>query len=467
MNVLGRAGRSACCGGGRSSGWSCSGAGVTSSCSSAAIIVLEILAYQIGSAHRAAPSVRRDDPRRVERASRCRRSPVAAFAVTSIGMAYTLVVPGRPRDLAKWVDRGRPRRASRLRACTWRSTSPTDAAFGAILGVAVALDRVPLVHAERGVPGHVPARQGRAPGRRRAPRRGDRHAPSRTSSGSTVLEIKPVGLEGSGGSTPLRLTVVDAPTTSRTATCSRSSTRRTTSAPTAGTSSAARSCTARSRTRRRSSRVRRFVEYEDYTLRLMHDAGSRPPKPYGIVEITPEREYMIVMEFFDGRRRDRRRRGRRRGDRRRPAAGPAACGTPGSRTATSSRRTSWCATASVLLIDVFFVQVRPSPWRQAVDLANMMLVLALRTDAAARVRARARSTSRRTRSREAFAATRGVASPTQLRSMMKQDGRDLLGEFRALAPERRADPDPAMERPPGRAHGRWSCSCPCCRSCCW
>ena len=33
------------------------------------------------------------------------------------------------------------------------------------------------------------------------------------------------------------------------------------------------------------------------------------------------------------------------------------------------------------MIDVFFVQVRPSPWRQAVDLANMMLVLALRSDA--------------------------------------------------------------------------------------
>ena len=24
------------------------------------------------------------------------------------------------------------------------------------------------------------------------------------------------------------------------------------------------------------------------------------PQPYGVVEITPEREYMIVMEFFDG-----------------------------------------------------------------------------------------------------------------------------------------------------------------------
>jgi hypothetical protein len=37
---------------------------------------------------------------------------------------------------------------------------------------------------------------------------------------------------------------------------------------------------------------------------------------------------------------------------------------------------------------------------------------------------------------EAFAATRGVASPTQLRAFMKRDPRDLLGEFRALAPER-------------------------------
>ena len=36
---------------------------------------------------------------------------------------------------------------------------------------------------------------------------------------------------------------------------------------------------------------------------------------------------------------------------------------------------------SCILIDVAFVQVRPSPWRQAVDLANMMLVLAVRTDA--------------------------------------------------------------------------------------
>jgi len=38
---------------------------------------------------------------------------------------------------------------------------------------------------------------------------------------------------------------------------------------------------------------------------------------------------------------------------------------------------------------------------------------------------------------EAFAAARGVASPTQLRGEMKKSSRDLLGEFRALVPERR------------------------------
>src|SRR4029077_12871712 len=37
----------------------------------------------------------------------------------------------------------------------------------------------------------------------------------------------------------------------------------------------------------------------------------------------------------------------------------------------------------------------------------------------------------------AFAATRGVASPTQLRQQMKQDGRDLLAELRSMAPARR------------------------------
>jgi serine/threonine protein kinase len=89
----------------------------------------------------------------------------------------------------------------------------------------------------------------------------------------------------------------------------------------------------------------------------------------------------------------------------------------------------------LLLIDVAFVQVRPSPWRQAVDLGNMMLVLAVRSDPR-RVYRRALAYFTEGELAEAFAATRGVASPTQLRAFMKRDPRDLLGEFRALAPQR-------------------------------
>src|SRR5439155_17004299 len=38
---------------------------------------------------------------------------------------------------------------------------------------------------------------------------------------------------------------------------------------------------------------------------------------------------------------------------------------------------------------------------------------------------------------EAFAAARGAASPTQLRVRLKKDGRDLVSQFRGMAPHRR------------------------------
>ena len=66
----------------------------------------------------------------------------------------------------------------------------------------------------------------------------------------------------------------------------------------------------------------------------------------------------------------------------------------------------------------------------------MMLVLAVRTDPE-RVYRRALRYFTPDELAEAFAATRGVASPTQLRAFMKRDPRDLLGEFRALAPPRK------------------------------
>jgi serine/threonine protein kinase len=90
----------------------------------------------------------------------------------------------------------------------------------------------------------------------------------------------------------------------------------------------------------------------------------------------------------------------------------------------------------VHLIDVAFAQVRPSPWRQAVDLANMMLVLALQASPDM-VYARARLQFSDDELAEAFAASRGVTLPSQLRRAVRADGRQLLVRFRELAPQRR------------------------------
>jgi tRNA A-37 threonylcarbamoyl transferase component Bud32 len=249
--------------------------------------------------------------------------------------------------------------------------------------------------------------------------------------GVTVVEIRPVGLAGSGGSTPLRLTLE------------------------ADEGDLRRYAFAKlyARNHVRADRwyklgrtilygaledetpfqtVRRFVEYEDYTLRLMADHGLPIPHPYGVVEITPEREYMIVMEFFHGA----------------AELGEAEVDEDVVDQGLQLIRRLWesglahrdikpanlmVQDGRLRLIDVFFVQVRPSPWRQAVDLANMMLVLALRSDAQTVYGVALRYFTPEEIA-EAFAATRGVASPTQLRTMMKRDGRDLLTTFRRLAP---------------------------------
>jgi hypothetical protein len=89
----------------------------------------------------------------------------------------------------------------------------------------------------------------------------------------------------------------------------------------------------------------------------------------------------------------------------------------------------------VLLIDVAFVEARPSPWRQAVDLANMMLCLALRSDPEAVYQRALRQFSAQEIS-EAFAATRGLTMPSQLRRLLRDKGRDLHAEFLDLLPKR-------------------------------
>ena len=356
--------------------------------------------------------------------------PLASLAVTLTGIVYALVVQGRPREIAKWVI-GAVLALAFFSRVYLAVDQPTSAGFGAILGVAIALIAFRWFAPNEIFP--VAYRKGKAAHLDVGGRRGEAIVRAvHDQIGLDVLEAKPVGLEGSGGSTPLRLRVA------------------------AEGLEPERHVFAKlyAKNHVRADRwyklgrsilygaledeapfqsVRRFVEYEDYTLRLLFDAGLPVPKPYGIVEITPEREYMIVMEFFQG------------------AVEISEAEIDDSVIDGGLRliREMWdlgvahrdikpanlmVQDGELRLIDVFFVQVRPSPWRQAVDLANMMLVLALRSDPERVYRlALERFTSEEIG--EAFAATRGVASPTQLRTFVKHDDRDLLARFRELVPE--------------------------------
>jgi hypothetical protein len=111
--------------------------------------------------------------------------------------------------------------------------------------------------------------------------------------GLTVAEIKPVGLESSAGSTPLRLKVEGGPDKYLFAKLYTKGHVRVDRWYKLG------------RTilygvledEHPFQTVRRLVEYEDYALRLLQDIGVRTARPYGIVEITPEREYLLVTEF--------------------------------------------------------------------------------------------------------------------------------------------------------------------------
>ena len=149
-----------------------------------AIIVLELLAYQLGL------GIGRRRPLGVTilrrgRGTRTPSQPVAGLAVTLIGMAYALVVPGEAPVPGEVGHRRSSSWPSASLGCTWPSTSPRAATFGAILGVAVGLTAFRWFTPERRVPRDVPARQGRAPRRRGRRGRGDRPRRRRISSAST------------------------------------------------------------------------------------------------------------------------------------------------------------------------------------------------------------------------------------------------------------------------------------------
>ena len=254
--------------------------------------------------------------------------------------------------------------------------------------------------------------------------------PCPTSSVWSSTEVKPFGLAGSAGSTPLRIKVAgDPPSILFGKLYARSHLR-----SDRWYKLGRELLYGRLEDEKAFNTVGRLVQQEDYALRLLRDAGLPTPAPYGVVELTPEREYLITFEFFDDAK----------------ELGEAEVDEAIIDQGLGIIRKLWDAGLAhrdikpanllvrhgrMVLIDVAFVQAHPSPWRQAVDLANMMLCLALRSTPE-QVYERAKRQFTVAEITEGFAATRGLTMPSQLRNLMRAQGRDLHTEFLELLPER-------------------------------
>ena len=365
---------------------------------------------------------------------------LAALAITLVGISLVLVPRGAARRTASWLVHG-----TLLLVIVAELILATDYVIpmgfswllatvlaGAAFRTFVPEDVFPVTLRRGGNAAHLDLGGERGEAIVRA---------MRDQLGLTVTNVEPFGLEGSGGSSPLRMTLDD------------------------GTRVFAK---VYSTSHARADRwyrvirevmygqledetpmgsVRRLVTYEDYALRSLRDAGVGVARTYGVVELTPNREYMLVTEFFEG--------GRNLSDsdvddavieggldlvRRLWDAGFAH---------RDLKPANLLVVAGHLqLVDVSALEVRPSPWRQAVDLANMMLCLALRTDAD-RVYARATSVFTPDEIAEGFASAVGLAIPTELWEKLKADGRPLIDRFKELAPAR--DPVSIQRWSPRRA----------------
>jgi tRNA A-37 threonylcarbamoyl transferase component Bud32/membrane-associated phospholipid phosphatase len=310
---------------------------------------------------------------------------------------------------------------------------PSDAAAGIVLGAALPLVALRLltpdetfpVRYRRGVRAHLDVGGRRGEAIRRA---------LASQLGLVIIAVEPFALTASAGSTPLRLTTDSGEVLfgKLYAANHMRSDRWYKLARTIRYG--------RLEDERPFNSVRRLVQYEDHMLRVFRDAGVPTADTHGIVEITPDREYLLVTDLIpESVQMDH--------------LDVAAAQDVDAIVDQSLQivRTLWDAGLAhrdikpanllvsndgrVFLIDVAFAQIRPSPWREAVDLANMMLTLALWVPAD-RVYERATLLFTPDEIGEAFAATRAVTVPSQLRSLLRAQTRDLEGTFRSLAPPR-------------------------------
>jgi len=352
-------------------------------------------------------------------------SAMMALSITVFAMVYALVPAGRARSRLRWAAVALLAVVAGARVLL-AASYPSSAYYSILLAAAVAFvvfkwlcpdESFPVSYRRGGNAAHLDLAGPRGEAVRSA---------MRDQLGIEVTEVKAFGDEGSGGSTPLLMTTEDG-------------------------SQLFGKILATSHLRAdrwyRIGRtimygqledeapfgsVRRLINYEDYALRLLDDDGFRVAKTYGAVELTPNREYLLPTEFFAGSE----------------TLGHAEVDDTVIDEGLALVRQLWDAglahrdikPANLLkvdghlqLIDVSGLEVRPSPWRQAVDLANMMLVMALKSDPE-RVYAIAQRHFTPEEVGEAFACAVGMAIPTELQRYIKQDGRDLIGEFKRLAP---------------------------------
>ena len=358
--------------------------------------------------------------------------PLAELSVAFVGIMYTLLPRGTLRNTAKLIA---PVILGVLSVAQvyLGLNHPSDILFAGVLGVGIPLvafrtfvpNSVFPVQYRKGKAAHLDVHGARGEAIRQA---------VHDQLGMTVLDIKPVGLAGSGGSTPLRLTVAGDPNIHLFAKLYAKTHLRADRSYKFGRTILYGTL----EDEKPYTSVRRLVQYEDYMMLVMHGFGIPCAKTYGFVEITPEREYLLVTEFIDGG----------------TEITEAEVGDSVIDDALGTIRRMWDLGVAhrdvkpanimvrddrIMLIDLAFGEIRPSPWRQAVDLANMMLVLALRTSAD-RVYERTLRFFSPDEIAEAFAATRSVTMPSQSRNMLKKhrkEGRDILARFRELAPQRR------------------------------
>jgi tRNA A-37 threonylcarbamoyl transferase component Bud32 len=371
---------------------------------------------------------------------------VAFLTAICIGVLYTLVPEGRWRNTGKWVATFLVTLVAVARMALGVD-APTDIVVGVGIGVTV-----PLLLFRRFTPNEVyPVTYRRARSahldiggaRGVAIRRG-----LADQLGLIVQDSKPFGLSGSAGSTPLRITVQGDPPRVLFGKLYAQSHLRSDRWYKLGREL----LYGRLEDEKPFNTVRRLVQQEDYALSLMARAGLPSPTPYGFVELTPEREYLLVTEFFADA----------------VELGEAEIDDQVIDDGLGIIRRLWDAGLAhrdikpanllvrdgrLLLIDVAFVEARPSPWRQAVDLANMMLCLALRASPE-RVYRRALQFFTVEEITEGFAAARGLALPSQLRRMLRAQGRNLHAEFVRLLP---SPPQPIrVQRWSARRVGLWA-----------